>query len=237
MAIDWTGYARIRLGNGVTISVNSETSGSASAHGKVVDAIIKAVAQIENSDKGADGESDKMHATDVAIETTDGEDDPIPTLVGADAPAEENCSEGGSMPGARTTDGNPKPEVPAGNPPALLNESAPESKPRLLIDIAKSTYSSGGEMEAISLTFHHLHEAMEGNKLWGKHAAAHFVECIGSFKFDNVLVFTMDNYQVIMAGASASCPVGHDKLVELAKQAIARTAMADEVADYAVSVR
>lgn len=153
MAIKWTGYDRIELDNGTAISVSSETTGSASAHSKVVDAIIKAVAQIENSDKGADGESDKMHATDVAIKTTDGEDDPIPTLVGADAPAEENYGEGSSTPTAHTTDGDSKPEEPAGNPPAPLGESAPESKPRLLIDIAKSTDSPERTMKAISLSF------------------------------------------------------------------------------------
>lgn len=266
MAIDWTGYARIKLDNGVTISVNSETPGSASTHSKVVDAIIKAVGKIEALDQAEHdqvGQADKVDKVDQTgcnqadktvmpsgyrlrptgevvlgedLKDSTDEATSLPTPVVADAPAEENCSEGSPIPTVCAADGDSKPEEPAGNPPAPLGESAP-AKPKLLIDIAKSTYSSGGEMEAISLTFHHLHEAMEGNKLWGKHAAAHFVECIGQFKFDNVLVFTMDNDQVIMTGAFAHRPIGHDKLVELAKQAIARTAMADEVADYAVSVR
>ena len=232
MAIKWTGYDHIELDNGTAISVNSETPGSTSAHSKVVDAIIKAVTQIENSDKGADGESDKMHATDVAIETTDGEDDPIPTLVGADAPAEENCSEGSPMPGVRTTDGDPKPEVPAGNPPALLNESAPESKPRLLIDIAKSTDSSERAMKVISLSFRHLYEAFDRDE----ERATAFVACIASTKFDDVQVIPMSNDQVIMAEAFACPQVGHDKLVELAKEAVARVATAVSI-DYVVSVR
>ena len=234
MTIDWTGYARIGLGNGVTVSVNSETPGSASAHSEVVDAIIKAVAQIENSDKGADGESGKMHATDVAIKTTDGEDDPIPTLVGAGAPAEENYGEGSSTPTAHTNDGDSKPEEPAGNRPAPSDESMPKSKPRLLIDIAKSTYSSEEAMEAISLTFHNLYEAFDHDKVW----ATFFVGCIASTKFDDVLTIQMSDDPVIMVGTCVSCPVGHDGLVKFAKQAIERVARSPlSVVDYAVSVR
>ena len=228
MAIKWTGYDCIKLDNGTAISVNSETPGSTSAHSKVVDAIIKAVGKIEDFDKGADGESDKMHATDVAIETTDGEDDPIPTLVGADAPAEENYGECSSTPTAHTTDGDSKPEEPAGNPPASLDEK----KPKLLIDIAKSTDSSEGAMKMISLTFRHLYEAFDRDE----ERATAFVECIASTKFDDVQVIPMSNDQVIMAEAFACRQVGHDKLVELAKQAIARVATAVAI-DYVVSVR
>ena len=107
-----------------------------------------------------------------------------------------------------------------------------ESKPKLLIDIATSTDSSEGAMKVISLTFRHLYEAFDRDE---KRAVA-FVECIASTKFDNVLVISMSNDQVIMAEALARCPVGHDKLVELAKQAIARVATAVAI-DYVVSVR
>lgn len=63
-----------------------------------------------------------------------------------------------------------------------------------------------------------------------------FVACIASAKFDDVQVIAMSNDQVIMAEAFACRQVGHDKLVELAKQVIARVATAVAV-DYVVSVR
>ena len=51
MDIKWTGYARIKLGNGITISVSSEAPDLTPAHTKVVDTIIEAVGKIEGSDK------------------------------------------------------------------------------------------------------------------------------------------------------------------------------------------
>ena len=51
MDIERTTHDYIKLGNGITISVSSETPGSTPAHTKVVDAIIKAVGKIEGSDK------------------------------------------------------------------------------------------------------------------------------------------------------------------------------------------
>ena len=211
MAIKWTGYDHIELDNGIAISVNSETPGSTSAHSKVVDAIIKAVGKIEGFD---------------------GETTPIPTPAVADAPAEGGNSKDAPIPTVRTTDEDPKPEQPACNPPAPLDESMQESKPKLLIDIAKSTDSSERAMKVISLSFRHLYEAFDRDE----ERATAFVECIASTKFDDVLVIPMSNDQVIMAEAFASRQVGHDKLVELAKQAIARVATAVAV-DYVVSVR
>ena len=211
MAIKWTGYTRIELGDGTAIGVNSEAPSSPSAHSEVVDAIIEAVGKIEGFD---------------------GETTPIPTPAVADAPAEGGNSKDAPIPTVRTTDEDPKPEQPACNPPAPLDESMQESKPKLLIDIAKSTDSSEGAMKVISLGFRHLYEVFDRDE---KRAMA-FVECIASTKFDNVLVIPMSNDQVIMAEALACCPVGHDKLVELAKQTVARVAAAAAV-DCVVNVR
>lgn len=230
MAIKWTGYDRIELNNGTAISVNSETPGSTSAHSKIVDAIIKAVAQIENSDKGADGESDQMRATDVAIETTDGEDDPIPTLVGADAPAEENCSEGGPMPGVRTTDGDPKPEVPAGNPPAPLGESVP-AKPKLMISIAKDTWRR--HLKAISIIFENLYEVFDRDE----ERAMAFVECIASTELKGMSAVSIDNGREV--AVSESCYLGVDGYDELIKRAMQPIQWATTLAviDYEITVR
>ena len=230
MAIKWTGYDRIELNNRTAISVNSETPGSTSAHSKIVDAIIKAVAQIENSDKGADGESDQMHATDVAIKTTDGEDDPIPTLVGADAPAEENCSEGGPMPGVRTTDGDPKPEVPAGNPPAPLGESVP-AKPKLMISIAKDTWRR--HLKAISIIFENLYEVFDRDE----ERAMAFVECIASTELKGMSAVSIDNGREV--AVSESCYLGVDGYDELIKRAMQPIQWATTLAviDYEITVR
>ena len=194
MSIKWTGYDNIKLDNGVTISVSSETPGSTSAHSKVVDAIIKAVGKIEGSDKP-----------------------PYDAIAGT---GEAICD--GAI------EANPKLGEPAGNPPASLGES----KPKLLIDIAKSTDSSERAMKVISLTFRHLYEAFDRDE----ERAMAFVACIASTKFDDVLMIPMSNDQVIMAEALACRQVGHDKLVELAKQAIARVATAVAI-NYVVSVR
>ena len=51
MDIERTTHDYIKLGNGVTISVNSEAPDLTPAHSKVVDAIIKAVGKIEGFDK------------------------------------------------------------------------------------------------------------------------------------------------------------------------------------------
>ena len=228
MDIEWTGYACIKFGDGTTISVNSEAPSSPSAHSEVVDAIIKAVAQIENSDKGADGESGKMRATDVAIKTTDGEDDPIPTLVGADAPAEENYGEGSSTPTAHTNDGDSKPEEPAGNSPVLLNES----KPRLLIDIAKSADSSEGAKKVVLLTFSNLYEVFDRDE----ERATAFVECICVMLGSDVLVIPMNNDQIIIAEDHTRRSTSYDGLVEHVKQAIAHVATVVAI-DHVVSVR
>ena len=262
MAIDWTGYARIKLDNGVTISVNSETLDSASAHSKVVDAIIKAVGKIEALDQAERdqvGQADKVDKVDQTgcnqadktvmpsgyrlrptgevvlgedLKDSTDEATSLPTPVVADAPAEENCSEGSPIPTVCAADGDSKPEEPAGNPPAPLGESVP-AKPKLLIDIAKSTYSTEEAMEAISLTFHNLHEVFDHDKVW----PMFFAECIASTKFDNVLTIQISNDQVIMVGTCVSCPVGHDGLVKLAKQAIERVARSPLSVDYVVSVR
>ena len=194
MSIKWTGYDNIKLDNGVTISVSSETPGSTSAHSKVVDAIIKAVGKIEGSDK----------------------------------PTYDAIADAGQVPCSEVAEADPKLGEPAGNPPAPMDES----KPKLLIDIAKSTDSSEGAMKVISLSFRHLYEAFDRDE----ERAMAFVECITSTKFDDVLVISMSNDQVIMAEALACRQVGHDKLVELAKQAIARVATAVAV-DYVVGVR
>ena len=230
MAIERTTHYYIELGNGATISVNSKSPDLTSAHSKIVDAIIKAVAQIENSDKGADGESDKMHATDVAIETTDGEDDPIPTLVGADAPAEENCSEGGPMPGVRTTDGDPKPEVPAGNPPAPLGESVP-AKPKLMISIAKDTWRR--HLKAISIIFENLYEVFDRDE----ERAMAFVECIASTELKGMSAVSIDNGREV--AVSESCYLGVDGYDELIKRAMQPIQWATTLAviDYEITVR
>lgn len=212
MAIKWTGYDRIKLDNGVAISVSSETPGSTSAHTEVVDAIIEAVSKIDGSDK----------PTNEAASKIDGSDKPT---YGAIADTGEVICGG-------ATNADPEPEEPAGNPPTSLGESAPKGKPRLLIDIAKSTNSSEGAMEAISLSFRNLYEALDRDE---KRAMA-FVECITSTKYDDVQMVSMSNGQVIMAQAFACRPVGHDKLVALAMLAIARVARMVAV-DYDISVR
>lgn len=188
----------IELGNGITISVNSEAPDLTPAHTKVVDAIIEAVGKIAGFNEPTG---------DAIVDTGEG--------VYVDL-----------------AEADPKPEEPAGNSPASLGESAPNSKPRLLIDIATSTNSSERTMKAISLSFHHLYEAFDRDE----ERAMAFVECIASTKLDDVQVIPMNNDQVIMAEAFASHRVGNDRLVELAQQAIARVATAVAV-DYVVSVR
>ena len=146
----------------------------------------------------------------------------------SDKPTCDAIADAGQVPCSEVTEADPKLGEPAGNPPAPMDES----KPKLLIDIAKSTDSSEGAMKVISLSFRHLYEAFDRDE----ERAMAFVECITSTKFDDVLVISMSNDQVIMAEALACRQVGHDKLVELAKQAIARVATAVAI-NYVVSVR
>lgn len=54
MTIEWTGYARIKLDNGIDISVNSETPGSTSAHSKVVDAGQVPCSEVTEADPKAE---------------------------------------------------------------------------------------------------------------------------------------------------------------------------------------
>ena len=149
-------------------------------------------------------------------------------IEGSDKPTYDAIADAGQVPCSEVTEADPKLGEPAGNPPAPMDES----KPKLLIDIAKSTDSSEGAMKVISLSFRHLYEAFDRDE----ERAMAFVECITSTKFDDVLVISMSNDQVIMAEALACRQVGHDKLVELAKQAIARVATAVAI-NYVVSVR
>lgn len=116
MTIKWTGYTRIELGDGTAISVNSEAPSSPSAHSEVVDAIIEAVGKIEDSDEP---------------------DEP-------DKPTYDAIADTGEvMIGGSVNEADPKPEEPAGNQAAPLNES----KPKLLIDIATAKNSSEGDGE------------------------------------------------------------------------------------------
>lgn len=188
----------IELGNGITISVNSEAPDLTPARTEVVDAIIEAVSEI----------------------------------AGFNEPTDEAIVDTGEGVYVDLAEADPKPEEPAGNPPASLGESVPKSRPRLLIDIAESTDSSERAMKAISLSFRHLYEAFDCDE----ERAMAFVECIASTKLDDVQAIPMSNDQVIMAEAFASHRVGNDKLVELAQQVIARVATAVAV-DYVVSVR
>ena len=204
MAIKWTGYDRIELDDGTAISVNSETPGSPSAHSKVVGAIIEAVGKIDDSDEA------------------------VGKIEGSHKPTYNAPTDAGQVPCSEVDEADPKPEEPAGNPPALMSES----KPRLLIDIAKSTDLSKKAKKAILLTFSHLYEAFDRDE----ERAMAFVKCIASTKLNDVLVISMSNGQVIMAEAYISCPVGHDKLVELAEQTIACVAAATAI-DYVVNVR
>ena len=127
--------------------------------------------------------------------------------------------------------------TPAGNRIAIKVDI--ESAPRLLIDIVKFTDSSEGAMKMISLTFRNLHEVFDRHEEQAmSFVGCICVMCIALAKFDDVLVIPMNNDQMIMAEALlAAChPVGHDELVECAKQVIAYVARCFAV-DYAVSVR
>ena len=151
-------------------------------------------------------------------------------IEGSDKPTYDAIPDAGQVPCSEVTEADLKPEEPAGNPPAPLNES----KPKLMIDIAKSTDSSEWAMKMISLTFRNLYEAFDRDE----ERAMLFVKSICSASTNvYVLAIPMNNDQVIMAEALATLhPVGHDVLVELAKQAIARVATIAAV-DYDVSVR
>ena len=148
----------------------------------------------------------------------------------SDKPTDGAIAGTGQAPCSEVTEADPKPEEPT------VNSSAPvvESKPKLMIDIAKSTDWSEGAARMISLTFRNLYEVFNRNE----ERAMRFVKCIYIYASANayVLVIPMNNDQVIMAEAlAARNPVGHDELVELAKQAIARVATIAAV-DYDVSV-
>ena len=149
-------------------------------------------------------------------------------IEGFDKPTYDAIADTGEVICGGVTEADPKPEEPTGNPPAPLSES----KPKLLIDIATPKDSSEGTARMISLTSRNLHEVFDEER------AMRFVKgiCTVASANDYVLVVPMNNDQVIMVEVLASCPVGHDKLVELAKQAIARVATVAGI-DYVVSAR
>lgn len=150
---------------------------------------------------------------------------------GSDKPTYDAIADTGEAICGGVTEADPKPEEPTGNPPAPLSES----KPKLMIDIDKSTDSSERAMNMISLTFRNLYEAFDRDE----ERAMRFVKsiCIFASANDYVLAVPMNNDQVIMAEALPLLhPVGHYELVEVAKKAIASVARCFAV-DYAVSVR
>lgn len=260
MDIERTTHDYIKLGNGVTISVNSEAPDLTPAHTKVVDVIIKAVGKIEALDQAERdqvGQADKVDKVDQTgcnqadktvmpsgyrlrptgevvlgedLKDSTDEATSLPTPVGADAPAEENCSEGGPMPGVRTTDGDPKPEVPAGNPPAPLGESVP-AKPKLMISIAKDTWRR--HLKAISIIFENLYEVFDRDE----ERAMAFVECIASTELKGMSAVSIDNGREV--AVSESCYLGVDGYDELIKRAMQPIQWATTLAviDYEITVR
>lgn len=185
MDIERTTHDYIKLGNGITISVNSEAPDLTPAHTKVVGAIIEAVNKIEGFDE----------PTDAAIPDTGG----------------------GIYSGVAEAD--PKPEEPAGNPPASLGESAPKGKPKLMISIAK-TRDQGTlkrDLKVISIVFENLYEVFDRDE----ERAMAFVECIGSTEFKGSMVASMDNGREVVV--SESCYLGsggYGELIKRAKQSI-----------------
>lgn len=149
-------------------------------------------------------------------------------IEGSDKPTYDAIADTGEVicDGAVETD--PKPEEPAGNSSASMEES----KPRLLIDIAKSKDSSEKSRKVILLTFRHLYEVFDRDE----ERAMSFVECICVMLGSDVLVISMDNGQVIIAEDHTRRSTSYDGLVELAKQAIARVATVVGI-DYVVSAR
>ena len=153
-------------------------------------------------------------------------------IEGSDKPTCDAIADAGQVPCSKVAEADPELE---GEP--TVNQSAPmiESKPKLMIDIAKSTDSSKGTVRMISLTFRNLHEVFDRDE----ERAMRIVKCIDIYAspYPGVLVIPMNNDQMIMAEAlTAHHPVGHDELVELAKQAIARVATVAGI-NYVVSVR
>ena len=146
-----------------------------------------------------------------------------------DKPTYDAVADTGQMTCSEGTEADPELE---GEP--TVNQSAPmiESKPKLLVDIAKSTDSSEGAVKMISLTFRNLYEVFDRDE----ERAMCFVECICVMLGSDVLVISMDNGQVIIAEDHTRRSTSYDGLVELAKQAIARVATVAGI-DYVVSAR
>ena len=150
-------------------------------------------------------------------------------IEGSDKPTCDAIADAGQVPCSKVAEADPELE---GEP--TVNQSAPmiESKPKLMIDIAKSTDSSKGTVRMISLTFRNLHEVFDRDE----ERAMRIVECIRVMLGSDVLVISVDNGQVIIAEDHTRRSTSYDGLVELAKQAIARVATVAGI-DYVVSAR
>ena len=129
------------------------------------------------------------------------------TFVTIPGAVEAPCSE--------VTEADPKPEEPAGNPPAPLSES----KPKLMISIAKTmgqgTTKRG--LKVISIIFENLYEMFDRDE----ERAMAFVECIGSTEFKGAEAASMDNGREVVVSESYRLGVNsYGELIKRAKQSI-----------------